>query len=120
MQSPADSAWVNEERIAGRVRLLFVLSRRILWSPRHQIGVPRLDLLFEFRDRGAPARARPEIDELPIRRQDIVTVLGGTTAALTLSNVSIDDFIFGVASRSAEGFESPVAFPGPAGAFGRP
>jgi Zn-dependent M28 family amino/carboxypeptidase len=44
----------------------------------------------------------------------------GTTAALTLTNVSIDDFVFGVASVSAEGFESPVVFPGAAGAFWPP
>ncbi len=39
---------------------------------------------------------------------------GGT---LTLANVAIDDFAFGVASVSADGFESPVVFPGAAGAF---
>jgi hypothetical protein len=37
--------------------------------------------------------------------------------ALTLANVAIDDFAFGVASVSADGFESPVVFPGAAGAF---
>src|SRR5438477_12235316 len=37
--------------------------------------------------------------------------------SLTLRNVAIDDFAFGVASVSAEGFESPVVFPGAAGAF---
>jgi Zn-dependent M28 family amino/carboxypeptidase len=41
----------------------------------------------------------------------------GNAESLTLSNVAIDDFAFGVASVSAEGFESPVAFPGAAGAF---
>jgi hypothetical protein len=30
---------------------------------------------------------------------------------------TIDDFAFGVASVSADGFESPVVFPGAAGAF---
>jgi len=39
------------------------------------------------------------------------------SAALTLANVAIDDFAFGVASVSADGFESPVVFPGAAGAF---
>lgn len=34
-----------------------------------------------------------------------------------LKDVSIDDYFFGVASVSADGFESPVEFPGPAGAF---
>ena len=34
-----------------------------------------------------------------------------------LKDVSIDDWFFGVAAVSADGFESPVVFPGPAGAF---
>jgi Zn-dependent M28 family amino/carboxypeptidase len=41
----------------------------------------------------------------------------GKAESLTLSNVPIDDFGFGVASVSADGFESPVVFPGAAGAF---
>jgi hypothetical protein len=34
-----------------------------------------------------------------------------------LKDVSIDDWFFGVAAVSSDGFESPVVFPGPAGAF---
>jgi Peptidase family M28 len=41
----------------------------------------------------------------------------GKGEALTLANVAIDDFAFGVASVSPDGFESPVVFPGAAGAF---
>jgi Zn-dependent M28 family amino/carboxypeptidase len=41
----------------------------------------------------------------------------GTGEAVTLANIAIDDFAFGVASVSADGFESPVVFPGAAGAF---
>jgi Zn-dependent M28 family amino/carboxypeptidase len=41
----------------------------------------------------------------------------GMVESLTLTNVAIDDFAFGVASVSADGFESPVVFPGAAGAF---
>jgi Peptidase family M28 len=41
----------------------------------------------------------------------------GKSETLTLADVAIDDFSFGVASVSAEGFESPVVFPGAAGAF---
>lgn len=37
----------------------------------------------------------------------------------TLENVIIDNYYFGVASVSKEGFESPVVFPGPAGSFDR-
>lgn len=36
---------------------------------------------------------------------------------LTLPGVVIDDFFFGVSAVSADGYESPVVFPGPAGAF---
>ena len=39
----------------------------------------------------------------------------GVTA--TLKDVVIDDFFFGVSSVSADGWESPVVFPGAAGAF---
>ena len=39
------------------------------------------------------------------------------TTRLTLKNVVIDDWFFGVSSISAEGDESPVVFPGDAGAF---
>jgi Zn-dependent M28 family amino/carboxypeptidase len=41
----------------------------------------------------------------------------GSGSSVTLVNVAIDDFAFGVASVSADGFESPVVFPGAAGAF---
>jgi Zn-dependent M28 family amino/carboxypeptidase len=36
---------------------------------------------------------------------------------LTLKDVTIDDWFFGVSSVSADGYESPVEFPGPAGSF---
>lgn len=39
---------------------------------------------------------------------------------LVLKNVNIDDWFFGVASISTEGYESPVEFPGPAGSFAKP
>ena len=47
----------------------------------------------------------------------------GTTAFLsamshTLKNVVIDNYFFGVAAVSKEGYETPVVFPGPAGSFG--
>ncbi len=40
-------------------------------------------------------------------------------AEVTATN-AIDGFVFGVASISADGFESPVVFPGAAGAFWAP
>lgn len=45
-------------------------------------------------------------------------VTGATTA--TLKDVNIDDWFFGVSAVSADGYESPVEFPGPAGAFVAP
>ncbi|MGE5625347.1 MAG: M28 family peptidase [Bacillota bacterium] len=41
----------------------------------------------------------------------------GPVQHYVLEDVSIDDYYFGVSSVSADGFESPVEFPGPAGAF---
>jgi len=46
------------------------------------------------------------------------SVYVGDVAEHTLENIVIDNFVFGVASVSEEGFESPVVFPGPLGAFG--
>ena len=37
--------------------------------------------------------------------------------SVVLKDVNIDDWFFGVSAVSADGFESPVEFPGPAGAF---
>jgi Zn-dependent M28 family amino/carboxypeptidase len=42
----------------------------------------------------------------------------GNVTTATLENVVIDNYFFGVASVSQDGFESPVVFPGAAGAFG--
>lgn len=42
----------------------------------------------------------------------------GDVETFTLENVVIDNYLFGVSSVSADGFESPVVFPGPAGSFG--
>jgi hypothetical protein len=39
------------------------------------------------------------------------------TVQLQLKNIVIDDWFFGVSALSADGFESPVVFPGDAGAF---
>jgi hypothetical protein len=47
------------------------------------------------------------------------TMSAGTAASLKLPNVNIDDWFFGVTAVSADGYESPVVFPGPAGTFTR-
>ena len=49
--------------------------------------------------------------------QWIWSVWAGDVTEHTLRNTVIDNYIFGVASVSKEGFESPVVFPGPAGSF---
>ena len=41
----------------------------------------------------------------------------GDATETTLDNLMIDNWLFGVSSVSKGGFESPVVFPGPAGAF---
>jgi Zn-dependent M28 family amino/carboxypeptidase len=47
-------------------------------------------------------------------------VPGGATTQVVLRKVVIDDWFFGVSSISADGHESPVEFPGDAGAFVSP
>ena len=42
------------------------------------------------------------------------------STSVILKDVNIDDWFFGVSAVSADGFESPVEFPGPAGAFSTP
>ncbi len=42
----------------------------------------------------------------------------GNVDSYTLENVVIDNYFFGVASVNKDGVESPVVYPGPAGAFG--
>jgi Zn-dependent M28 family amino/carboxypeptidase len=41
----------------------------------------------------------------------------GAATRLVLTGIPIDDYFFGVSAVSEDGFESPVVFPGPAGAF---
>ena len=44
----------------------------------------------------------------------------GDAQSVTLKNVTIDDWFFGVSSVSADGYQSPVEFPGAAGDFRSP
>ena len=44
----------------------------------------------------------------------------GNQTSLTLVGVSIDDMFFGVSAISADGFASPIVFPGAAGSFEPP
>jgi hypothetical protein len=40
-----------------------------------------------------------------------------TGTSTTLQGIVIDDWFFGVSSLAADGSQSPVVFPGPAGSF---
>ena len=42
----------------------------------------------------------------------------GKVDSYTLENIVIDNYLFGVASVSTDGYESPVVFPGATGSFG--
>ena len=42
----------------------------------------------------------------------------GDVTEVTLENIVIDNYLFGVASVAKDGAESPIVFPGPAGSFG--
>lgn len=46
------------------------------------------------------------------------SVYVGNVTEHTLKNIVIDNYFFGVASVSKDGFESPIVFPGAAGSFG--
>ena len=46
------------------------------------------------------------------------SVWAGDVTTHTLKNTVIDNYFFGVAAVSKDGYESPVVFPGPAGSFG--
>ena len=43
----------------------------------------------------------------------------GNATSLKLAGINIDDYYFGVSAVSADGWESPVVFPGFAGSFDR-
>jgi hypothetical protein len=46
------------------------------------------------------------------------SVFVGEVTEYTLENIVIDNYFFGVASVSKDGFESPIVFPGDVGSFG--
>ena len=45
--------------------------------------------------------------------------VAGTEGEIKLTAINIDDWFFGVSAIGADGYESPVVFPGPAGTFER-
>ena len=82
-------------------------------------------------ERPAGAAGFPPLDERPRERlalhgagalsaAELIGVLwgsgthgrtAGSATGITLEHVNIDDWLFGVSSLSADGYESPVAFP---------
>lgn len=76
-----------------------------------------VDTLFKWKSPGADAAGfsvhwRPTTDP-----QWSKSRFAGDVEAYALKDVSIDDCFFGVSSVSADGFESPVEFPGATGSF---
>lgn len=55
--------------------------------------------------------------ETPAPNWEISQTAPASATSLVLPGVVIDDWFFGVSAVSADGYESPVVFPGPAGAF---
>ena len=47
----------------------------------------------------------------------LVAAKPGDAQTVTLNNLTVDDWFFGVSSVSADGYESPAVFPGDAGSF---
>jgi hypothetical protein len=75
----------------------------LVWQPIERTLAPDLaGYVIRVRDTTAPQWQRA----IPV-----------SDTTHTLVNVSIDNWFFGVASVSVDGFESPVVFPGPIGAW---
>ena len=58
------------------------------------------------------------IDQAPAEGRARVSRFVGLVDTYMLENIVIDNYLFGVASVSKDGYESPVVFPGPTGSFG--
>lgn len=112
---------------AARITALNVITlASIAWAPPAPAGVrisgavsPSTTLAWEPVDpRVAPDLAGYRIYwRLTTAPEWNHSLFVGDASRYTLQNVVIDNWLFGVASVSSSGFESPVAFPGAAGAF---
>lgn len=100
----ASLAWAPPPPRAVRIQGAVRPSTTLSWEPIPRERAPEL----------AGYRVHWRLTDQP-RWQWSVYV--GDVAEHTLENVVIDNYIFGVASVSEDGFESPVVFPGPVGAF---
>ncbi|HEV2109922.1 MAG TPA: M28 family peptidase [Gammaproteobacteria bacterium] len=76
-----------------------------------------VDTVFSWKSPGADAAAFEVHWRLTTDPQWSHTSFAGAVQQYTLKDVSIDDYFFGVSSVSADGFESPVEFPGATGSF---
>ncbi|HSM09239.1 MAG TPA: M28 family metallopeptidase [Gemmatimonadota bacterium] len=97
----------------------------LAWAPRPPTGVeiegavrPSTTLRWDAVDSAsAPDLAGYRVYWRPTDRPQWQWSELTTDTEHTLENVVIDNYIFGVASVAEGGFESPVVFPGPVGAF---
>lgn len=100
----ASIAWAPSAPSGVAIRGAVSPSTTITWNPVDRVGAPDL----------AGYRIYWRLTTDP---EWIHSVFVGDTTAATLDDVIIDNWLFGVSSVSNGGFESPVVFPGPAGAF---
>ncbi|MGH7541646.1 MAG: M28 family metallopeptidase [Gemmatimonadota bacterium] len=117
---------VEFEFAAKMTALNAVTLASLAWAPPPPSGVeiegavrPSTTLAWD----AIPAERAPNLAGYKVywRRTDAPqwrwSVWVGDVTSHTLENLVIDNYIFGVASVSEDGFESPVVFPGPVGAF---
>lgn len=119
---------VDFDYAAKLTGLNVVTMASMAWAPNPPVNVqirgavrPSTTLLWDALD----AEQNPQLAGYKIywrltdsnQWEKSVFVPAGTTEH-TLETVVIDNYLFGVASVSKEGFESPVVFPGAAGSFG--
>lgn len=118
---------VNFDYAAKLTALNAVTLASLAWAPPPPAGVqiegavsPDTTLRWRKPPRGmAPNLAGYKIYwRLTTEPQWTRSIYVGDVDEYTLENVVIDNYFFGVAAVSREGFESPVVFPGPAGSFG--
>jgi Zn-dependent M28 family amino/carboxypeptidase len=116
----ASMAWAPPPPVRVKISGAVTADTGLSWSAAQ--GSPAAGYRVYWRDTSEPlwTHVRDVTGAgTPGNRPGADTVAAGLQS-MTLANVAIDDFVFGVASVSADGFESPVVFPGAAGAFWAP
>ena len=102
-------------------RLNLITMASLAWAPAPPEGLDiegavSADTHLKWRAAPGAASYRVFWRETTAPRWNHSRAVPDGTEAL-LKGVVVDDWLFGVASVSAEGFASPVEFPGPAGSF---